>query len=69
MTDTTSPEAAHAASEFDDDGPRGESLPEGFCICALFCCVFALIALGGVVVPVLVALADVVGFALFVALH
>ena len=48
MTDSTRPEAAHAASEYDDDSPRGESLPEGFGICTVFCFVFALIALGAV---------------------
>ena len=41
------PEAAHAASEF-DDSTRGESLPEGFGVCFVFCCLFALIALGAV---------------------
>lgn len=45
MTDTR-PEAAHAASEFDDDA-RGEQLPEGAAICGFFCLLMLAIAVGG----------------------
>jgi hypothetical protein len=46
MTDTI-PEAAHAASEYDDDA-RGEQLPEGAAICGFFCALVLLVALGAV---------------------